>query len=497
MIETPTAYWDVPSPATEIIDRKRPGNTITVQLVTDMSSFAALEGEWDTLVSDSSTTIFQTFAWQFLWWKHFGSRPENHLYIVLFRGSEKLIGIAPLFIKTLSLFHFRINRKLLLLGSGLASPHSPVLSLEKQGPLDYLDIISARGSEDLVADAFIALLQNRNRLWDEVEFQNLREDGTVMTHLLLKCKDRDFSIIMEHEDTCPFVGLPDSLDKFLYSMKRSVRRNLRYVQRGFLENPEYSVEDAAANGNADGALQLLSQLHQKRWNEIGYPGLFADSRFGALIKDISKSLKQNGRLWLKVLRHEGKAIAVNLCFKFNGTMYTYASGFDRDSAAAGTSGAGSALVFQNIIDSIESRCSVIDMGRGTESYKFQFTSNTRQSWRLRLKLSEESSAAIRAYVYRIYTLWNRALSRFTCEVTIARVLIKGKGAVRGISGYISHLRVRLFAKMGSFSRSKPEGESRSTGDDNSADDERSSQKGSPHPKKGNGVEDAAETAGDK
>ncbi len=474
MIAQTTAYWDIPAPVFEIADAERPAAGLTVQLVTDTASFAALESEWESLISESPATIFQTFPWQFLWWKHFGSRPENHLYILLFRLGEKLIGIAPFFIRTYAMFHFRVYRKLLLLGSGLGSPHSPVLSLEKQGPLDYLDIVSARGFEDQVADALIAILQNKDRMWDEIELQNIREDGAVLTHLLLKLKNQGFSISMQHEDTCPFIRLPDSVNKFLCSMRRSVRRNLRYVQRGFLENPEYSIEDAAAPKNTDGALQILALLHQKRWNDIGYPGLFADPRFNALLRDVSKSLAQKERLWFKVLRRDGKAVAVNFCFKFNGTMYTFASGFDRDSAVSGNSGAGSALVFQNIIDAIDSNFGVIDMGRGTESYKFQLTSNSCQNWRLNMKASGRPAEPLRIAFFRIYILGSRLLSRLTCEMSILKILINGKGTFGGSSAYVSHVAGRLFSKMKGPGGMKEEDSSASTGSGDNRDSETSS-----------------------
>ncbi len=446
MTEPAAAYWTVPSPVVDISDGNQPGNEIIVEIVTDTTSFVALENQWDKLVSASSATVFQTFTWQYFWWKHFGSRPDQHLFIALIRRGNDLIGIAPFFIQTYSMFHFKIFRRLLLLGSGLRSPQSPVLSLEKQGPLDYLDIISAQGFEKETAETVVTLLRNDNNLWDEIEFQNVPETGFIYKHVLPICKTCGFDIAMEHEDTCPIIFLPKTPDEFLSSMRRSVRRNLRYVKRGFLENTEYSVDDVSTKRSTDGAVQLLSRLHQKRWNAIGYPGLFSDPRFGLLIRDVTKTLSEKGTLWLKVLRYQGKAIAVNLCFMFNGTMHTYASGFDHDSATPGNSGAGSALVFLNILDSINSGCSVIDMGRGTESYKFQLTSDTRQNWRISVVTGERGVKGSGILLFRLCTLRDKIKSRLTCERTIAGILMKEKGPIPGLTGYARHITNRLASK---------------------------------------------------
>ncbi len=440
------SYWKMSVPFAQPVDRGRKVTQLSIEIVGDTVSFAALEKEWEKLLSKSQATIFQTFEWQHTWWKYYGSTSEHQLYIIVFRSGDVVVGIAPFFIQSYSMFHFNIHRKLLLLGSGLGSPRSALLSLERQGPLDYLDIISARGFEEATAEALVTFLESGNHLWDDIELQNIPESSVIYRHVLPLCKGRGLTVLKETEDLCPIIHLTGTTDEFLSSKRRSLRRNLRYVQRGFLENPDYILEDAAKAGNIDGAIQVLSQLHQKRWNATGYPGLFSDPRFGLMIAGVAKALREKGELWLKILRHEGKAIAVNLGFRFNNTMYTYTSGFDHDTGATGNSGAGSALVFLSIIDSIGSGLSTVDLGRGTESYKLTLTSDANRNWRVTMFREEVSAESGRLFLFRTFMLFNRITSRMNCEKTIAGILLREKGAIRGVAGYARYFTKRLMSK---------------------------------------------------
>jgi RimJ/RimL family protein N-acetyltransferase len=76
---------------------------LTVRLVSSVNEFSELEDVWDRLAIESSSTIYQTFAWSFYWWKSYSTKRQHELYIILFYDDTQLVGIAPLFINKRSL----------------------------------------------------------------------------------------------------------------------------------------------------------------------------------------------------------------------------------------------------------------------------------------------------------------------------------------------------------------------------------------------------------
>jgi CelD/BcsL family acetyltransferase involved in cellulose biosynthesis len=418
--------------------------SLSTQLIDEESALPQLAAEWDALVSKSSGTIFQTYDWQFLWWKHFASKPQYHLIVVLIREKERLIGIAPFFLQSHTMIGFRIFRQLKLIGSGLQSKKSPVLSLEREGPGDYLDVIAERGCEDKVADSVSDFLKNNDYLWDEIEFQNLPEDSILLNSVLPRMEAPEVEIAKKATDVCPRVTLPQSIDEYLASLRIKVRRNLRHSYRAYFENPEYSLEEIGAKGNVDGALQILSLLHQKRWSAIGYPGLFSDQRFEAMQRDLVKALSNKGRIWMKILRHQGKPVAARLAFVYNGQVCDYLSGIDRtqQSGSASYSGAGMAVILCIIKQAIESKYRIFDLARGDEAYKFDLTSDVPKNYYVTIRANRNNGHQ-RFFAYRISSAKYSLLSRIACESGIFKLIAKENGSLLAIPKYIGHVAKRL------------------------------------------------------
>lgn len=378
-----------------------------------------LSAERDELALKSSATVFQTFEWQYLWWRHFGMKEGRELYVAVFRTEDRLVGIAPFLIQAYEILHLRVFRRLMLLGSGLNNAYSPLLPLERQGPSDYPDAIVEPGFEEKVAISLYSVLVQDSDLWDEIELQNVPENGFLYSHLVPLFEKSRVLVTKAIEDTCPVLMLPQTLDDFLASVSGNERRNLRHALKGFLQNPGCEIEDNTGPRDIDGALRTLEDIHQKRWNEIGYPGMFSDRRFGSFIFAVSKELMQKERLWFKTLRWNGRIAASNLCLRFNGRLYTYVSGFDREGlSAAGLSGAGKALTFLQISDAIDRGYSMVDMGRGTEAYKFSLTSTVTHNWRIVISTGAGDRKFPRVNAFRMYVAYRQLSSRISCEAYI-------------------------------------------------------------------------------
>ena len=98
---------------------------------------AALEGEWCNLFQHSSkATPFQSWAWLYSWWEHYGVGRELRLITV--RQGELLVGLVPLMLER----RFGFG-SLLFVGTGIT---------------DHLDVLVRDGYQDAVIEATVDTL---------------------------------------------------------------------------------------------------------------------------------------------------------------------------------------------------------------------------------------------------------------------------------------------------------------------------------------------------
>ena len=148
------------SPA-EIPDTGMPGTgiprngerTLAVQVVTTEDDFSALRDVWNALAAESQSTIFQTFDWQFLWWKHYKSDPSRSLRILVLRDQDTVVGIFPLFHEQVKACGVKISSRLRMLGCGVPMSGYPAL-FSDFGVSDYLSPLILPGyHKDICAGA--------------------------------------------------------------------------------------------------------------------------------------------------------------------------------------------------------------------------------------------------------------------------------------------------------------------------------------------------------
>ncbi len=104
--------------------------------------------------------------------------------------------------------------------------------------------------------------------------------------------------------------------------------------------------------------------------------------------DLVKSLSGKGRVWISLLRHQGKPIAARMGFRFNDHDYDYLSGLERHTNEADSrrySGAGVSLLVSAVERSIDKGCYVFDMLRGDEPYKLDLTPTVPRNYNLSIR----------------------------------------------------------------------------------------------------------------
>src|SRR5688572_1417654 len=107
-LRSATSLWRAPWKARNV-DTGWPGQShgVRFDLVTDPAAFETLEPEWDALFAEAGrpTQVFQTFAWNWHWCRHYLDRPSrsrSQLAIITGRQHERLVLVWPLVLERIA-----------------------------------------------------------------------------------------------------------------------------------------------------------------------------------------------------------------------------------------------------------------------------------------------------------------------------------------------------------------------------------------------------------
>lgn len=286
-----------------------------------------LRDEWRALFEvDSNATPFQSWEWNSAWWNVYG-RGRSPYLLAAYEG-EDLVGLLPLI---RSLGPWRTLRSMAV------------------GPSDYLGPIAQPQVRTKVEQAFL---------------EHLREAPADMVDLHQWTGDSRHGEPVD-QATCLRLDLPDSFDGYVAGLSKSLRYDVRRLERseGFrIIEPEDPTQ----------ALGVLFDLHVKRWRSRGLPGVFSRRvrRFHEQWAHLAQPL---GWLRLKILEHDAQPIGAIYAMSQGGRCYYYQAGFD---PAASKLSPGTLLVAATIREAIEDGVSTFDFCRGDEPYKRRWKPQT-------------------------------------------------------------------------------------------------------------------------
>lgn len=330
--------------------------------ITDVRRFETLRPVWDELLQrDPNATIFQSWEWQFTWWRHFGG---GNLHILLVSDppeNRELCAIVPL---TTRPYVFPWLRELSFIGSGVS---------------DYLDLICLPDWAPSAVKAVLDFIRSDTRRWDFVDLHQIPPGGAArLAAEFMGELNHGLSVECVDHETCAFVPLPDSWEEYQKSLGKSLRSNIGYYERSLRKHYNLSI-GCATEDELDKEMNSLFRLHSRRWHSRHQPGVMAGGRIRRFHKDVAKRLLDRGRLRLYYLKLDGVTQAALYCFTFKDTMYYYLGGFEPRLAKYGL---GTILTAHAIRDTIELGLSRFDMLRGREDYKNRWRSETLPNRRL-------------------------------------------------------------------------------------------------------------------
>ncbi len=319
--------------------------------------FAELQKEWNPLLQRSRyNTIFLTHEWQTTWWQSLGT---GDLWIVAFRREDtgELVGIAPLYLVTPEGGRWAGKRKFNLVGCIEVS--------------DYLDLIIAKGYEELVYAAFYNwLCSSEAPAWDVLDLCNLPQDSLTYQSFPSVVDHASYRVDVSQEDVAPQFALPIHYDTYLQEqVEKKQRHEIRRKQRRAERETTVDFYYVGPEHNLAAELDDFIALQQaSREDKAGFMTPQMRQFFGIM----AQRMQEAGWLRLCFLAINGEKTASLLAFEYNRRYLLYNSGYDPD--AYSHLSPGWVLLAYTIQYALAVGCEVFDFMQGDEEYKYRFGS---------------------------------------------------------------------------------------------------------------------------
>jgi CelD/BcsL family acetyltransferase involved in cellulose biosynthesis len=313
--------------------------------------FLKIESTWNKLVKDCHLSVFSSFEWLSLWWKHFGS--NRKLSVLIAKDNGQIIGIAPMMYSVYSRLGFNVG-----VIEFIAAPQS-----------DYNDFLIIDKREECLR-GFTDYLKHVHERWSYIKLTNIPETSQNLK-VLKKLFKKTYPICKS-----PYMSLPTDYDAFLASLGHNLRHNLRKNQKAL--NTAYTMEfiDCSAIDQCDFGMQSLFELHQKRWLHKGYGGFLASDDLKSFHMDVSRAFAKKNMLNLQLLKLSGIPVAVSYGFKDDAKFYFYLQGIDPDDKYLKYA-VGNQITAYTVAKCIEHSLSEFDFLTGGEAYKQRWGATSR------------------------------------------------------------------------------------------------------------------------
>lgn len=279
--------------------------------IRDQVEWERLEPVWNPLLDASASgTTFLTWEWVRAWWSAYGNAEDLRILTAADDGGV-IRGIAPLRRETVRRYG-QTFPALVFLGDGSSDS-------------DYLDFIIERGFEERVIDAW---LRHARADFARGMILRLNEIPSSSPNLRVLRSLSAGQVWSEQPLPCAAMQLPPDWNQYLGMLRPRFRTKIRAVLRNLESRAEVRFGFCEKESELERLLPALFELHTRRWNADGRPGVFGWDRKRRFYVDLSSRLLERGSLRLTWLEWNGRLLACQYGFIHGNTYLHLQEGYE-------------------------------------------------------------------------------------------------------------------------------------------------------------------------
>jgi CelD/BcsL family acetyltransferase involved in cellulose biosynthesis len=333
-------------------------------IVTDGTQLDGLEGVWRELWARTRPVPpMLEWSWARTWWAMHAA--EGQLWVILVQDQAgRPLGLAPLYLRNEGLKDpRRCLRTIQFLGTGERECDEVVG--------EYTSWLAAPEDMPRVTAAVAAELAARPNSWDRLRLERASARSAIVDHLGTALGGQ--ALHVERGVVATFRSPVQPLDAYLAALPSA---NFRHrCRRALKEGRALGTEfvRAGSRAQADQMFSALKDLHQRRWEDRGKPGVFSSDVFTGFQHQLLDRYFPAGdgagpeHAWMVGLRQGSQWLAIRYLLRAGDTLYDYISGVDITTSAALAPGL---LLHLHTIDACASAgIAVYDLMAGDYDYK--------------------------------------------------------------------------------------------------------------------------------
>jgi CelD/BcsL family acetyltransferase involved in cellulose biosynthesis len=188
---------------------------------------------------------------------------------------------------------------------------------------DYLDFIVCPGREQDLCNTVLDDLKQRNVR--RLNLGLLRPDSIVMTKLAHVARGRGAEVVITQEDVSAEMDLPGTFDGYLELLNTKQRHEVRRKLRRLQEAGRIEYLLLKGQNDLEASLDKFMHLFSLARDE---KARFMTPEMESFFRSLAVAMAGTGLLRLGQLDFDGQAVAMVMCFDYNGSVYLYNSGFN-------------------------------------------------------------------------------------------------------------------------------------------------------------------------
>ncbi len=308
----PIPDWEPPVPTVdELVGRLRgvalevDGVRYEAGVVKGDRDWEALAALWDRfLLTVPDHTVFQSYVYQRLWWRHFGGDAE--LFIVVLVSDGRIQGIAPLQIQTVKMYG-RWLRRLAFIGSRWEVDRPRFLF-----PAD----------EDRLTRALVAFLSARAGKWDCCDLHEQPAGSESLAALERAFRSSGYLVARTRDSDCAYLALSGTWTEYLATKSQTFRKNIRAAGRRLGEGGpvEYRVYDSLPDVLEQ--LEIYRGIESRSWKSGEGVGLARNDDYFEFYREMAERFSRQRAFVIRMLSVGGRPVAGTFGLSFDGVFYS-------------------------------------------------------------------------------------------------------------------------------------------------------------------------------
>ena len=332
----------------------------TIRIVTDLEEFKSLEEVWNNVLHQcrEHSSIYLTYEWSWIWWKHFGAGKKLNILIIESEG--EVIGIIPL---------MKVDH-----GLGLFKIHV----LETIGSTNYnnVGLIPIKNNKE----AMIALIKYFQ--------EELSGNKSILRLTFVPANSYFLNLLRGHDHIdmkstvirekfmtlAPYISLPTTWEEYFSSLGKRRRKVLHRALRSLEKEHTFEFKHFTLD-TMEEELGRYFKLHQARWQSINIRSIFSNPRMREFYIEIANHFSKKDWLYFSYLTIDGEMVSAEFGSIYNQKLYAFNAARDIRYLKYSVGHLHKMYLLQ---DAIRKQLVEFDFLKGAEPYKFYWTKSFRK-----------------------------------------------------------------------------------------------------------------------